>query len=133
MKKILIGALLATALTAPAFAAEPTTPLRNDLSADDAGVKRAGPGAEAIIDDTTGVTVVPPTDSVVVVTPSNGDVITSVPSGSSSTSGSIIVDRTSEEPLPSGEPTTPLRNDLKSNEAGVKGAVQPQKDPNLPN
>lgn len=120
MKKILIGALLATALTAPAFAAEPT-PLRNDLSADDAGVKRACPGAEAIIVDE---------GSVTVVTPDNGRVVTAIPSSSSSTSGTIIVDRSTEQ-LPSDAPTTPLRNDLKSNDAGVKGAVQPQ-TPALP-
>ena len=119
MKKILIGALLATALTAPAFAAEPTTPLRNDLSADDAGVKRAGPGAEATIVDEGGVTVV---------TPDDGGVVTAIPSGSSSTSGTIIVDRSTEQ-LPSDAPTTPLRNDLKSNDAGVKGAAQPQTPP----
>jgi len=118
MKKILIGALLATALTAPAFAAEPT-PLRNNLSADDAGVKRAGPGAEATIVDEGGVTVV---------TPDDGGVVTAIPSGSSSTSGTIIVDRSTEQ-LPSDAPTTPLRNDLKSNDAGVKGAAQPQTPP----
>lgn len=122
MKRFLIGALLATALTAPAFAADPTTttPLRNDLTADDAGVKRAGPGVEAEIDDTAGMTTAPPAE---------GGVVTS---GASSTRGAIIVDRTSEEPMPSDTPTTPLRNDLKSNEAGVKGAVQPLKDPDLP-
>lgn len=121
MKRFLIGALLATALTAPALASEPPTPLRNNLAADDAGVKRAGPGAEAVIVDEGDITVV---------TPDDGRVVTGIPSGASSTSGTIIVDRSTEQ-LPSEAPTTPLRNDLKSNEAGVKGAVQP-KDPLLP-
>jgi hypothetical protein len=122
MKKILIGALLVTSLTAPAFAVEPTAPLRNDLSADDAGVKHAGPGAEAAIVDEGGLTVV---------TPDDGGVVTGIPSGASSTSGTIIVDRSTEQ-LPSDAPTTPLRNDLNSDEAGVKGAEQPV-TPKLPN
>lgn len=125
MKNIFIGALLATALATPVLAqSSPTTPLRNDLRADDAGVKNAGPGTE--------VQVLGEGD-LMVVEPDEGNVVTTVPSGSSSTSGTIIVDRTTEQPLPSDAPTTPLRNDLKSNEAGVKGAVQPQKDEALPN
>lgn len=92
-------------------------PLRNDLRANDAGVKRA----DQPTTPTTATGVVE--GSAAPATSSSTTVI--VPqSGASTTTGGL-------EPIPDpAAPTTPLRNDLKSDEAGVKGAKQPT-DPRL--
>ena len=93
-----------------------STPLRNDLRANDAGVKRADQPTMATTSK--GVierTVVAPAPTITVIPPS----------GSSSTLGVVVP---SDEPAPA--PTTPLRNDLRSDEAGVKGAKQ-SNDPRL--
>jgi hypothetical protein len=214
MKKIFIGALLATAaLTAPAIAqteitttgefcmkqrlsataeadcladmaaartdadkarvieayerkASQSAPLRNDLRANDAGVKRAEQSSEPRTVESTGVTTVAPatSSSTTVIAPSTSSSSTTVTvqprSGASVTTGSSTTITTSalicaDSRLSAKEQedcslamqnaagadeqlniqkryearltNTPLRNDLKSNDAGVKGAVQPTK------
>ncbi|MGE4063452.1 MAG: hypothetical protein AB7E79_08790 [Rhodospirillaceae bacterium] len=112
-------------------ASSTSPPLRNDLKANDAGVKRAEQSTEPRRVESTGVTVAPSgSSSTTVVTPSRSSSSTTVTveprAGASATTGSAVI---VEEPAPS---TTPLRNDLRSNEAGVKNADQPTK-PALPN
>ncbi len=142
MKKLLIGALLASAFAAPAFAAEPaSTPLRNDLRSDEAGVKNA--------DSNIAVT----EERVPVPSASSGADLTTGSSPTIATSALICSDTRlsakeqadcSSEMLKAANADeqltvqkryearltqTPLRNDLKSNDAGVKGAVQPSGPP----
>ncbi len=100
------------------YESKPTTspPLRNDLRANDAGVKGAG-------QPTTPTTVTGVVESPV---PATSSTTVIVPRAGSSTTLGIV------EPIPEDvpAPTTPLRNDLNSDEAGVKGAKQPV-DPRL--
>ncbi len=94
-----------------------STPLRNDLRANDAGVKRADqPTTPTTANGVVQRTVVAPAPSTTVIVP---------PSGASTTLGVV---EPMPEPVPA--PTTPLRNDLRSDEAGVKGAKQ-STDPRL--
>lgn len=150
MKKIFIGALLATAaLSVPAFAADPSTPLRNDLRSNEAGVKNADPLAKPVIE----VTPAAPSSSSTTVTVESpsGASVTTGSSATITTSALICADTrlsakeqedcslamqkaaSADEQLAIQKryearlTNTPLRNDLKSNDAGVKGAAQPTK------
>ncbi len=151
MKKLLIGALLASAFAVPTFASEPTsTPLRNDLRSDEAGVKNA----DSNIAVTQERIQVPSTTSTqVVVEPRSGASATTGSSPTIATSALICSDTrlsakeqadcssdmlkaaTSDEQMTVQKryearlTQTPLRNDLKSNDAGVKGAAQPSGPP----
>jgi hypothetical protein len=162
MKKIFIGALLASvALAAPALAqtavivdeGKPaTTPLRNDLKSNEAGVKGAIQPTQPGVVESMGVTTVAPATSsstTVVVEPRSGASVTTGSSATVTTSALICADTrlsmkeqddcatamqaaaNADEQLSIQKryearlSNTPLRNDLKSNDAGVKGAVQP--------
>jgi hypothetical protein len=165
MKKIFIGALLASvAFAAPALAqtavivdeGKPaTTPLRNDLKSNEAGVKGAiQPTQPGAVD--TGVTTVAPATSsstTVTVEPRSGASVTTGSSATVTTSALICADTRlsakeqddcstamqaaagADEQLSIQKryearlSNTPLRNDLKSNDAGVKGADQPAATP----
>lgn len=129
-----------------------TPPLRNDLRANDAGVKRADQPTEPRTVESTGVTTAVPSTSsstTVTVEPRAGASVTTGSSATVTTSALICADTrlsakeqddcssamqnaaSADEQMSiqkryearlSG---TPLRNDLKSNDAGVKGADQP--------
>jgi hypothetical protein len=128
-------------------------PLRNDLRANDAGVKRAEQPTEPRSVESTGVTTVAPATSssstTVTVEPRSGASVTTGSSTTVTTSALICADTrlsakeqddcsTAMQTAASADEqlsiqkryearlaNTPLRNDLKSNDAGVKGAVQP--------
>lgn len=152
MKKLLIGALLASAFAVPTFAADPaSTPLRNDLRSDEAGVKNA----DSNIAVTQERIQVPSTTSSTAVTvePRSGASVTTGSSTTVTTSALICSDTrlsakeqadcssdmlkaanadeqlTVQKRYEARLTQTPLRNDLKSNDAGVKGAVQPAVPP----
>lgn len=150
MKKVLIGALLASAFAVPTFAADPTsTPLRNDLRSDEAGVKNAD-SATAVTEERIQV---PSSSTSVTVEPRSGASVTTGSSPTVATSALICSDTRlsskeqadcSSEMLKAANADeqltvqkryearltqTPLRNDLKSNDAGVKGAAQPSGPP----
>ncbi|MGE3333519.1 MAG: hypothetical protein AB7I36_07740 [Rhodospirillaceae bacterium] len=152
MKKLLIGALLASAFAVPTFASEPTsTPLRNDLRSNEAGVKNADSNIVVTQERIQVPSTTPSTQ--VVVEPRSGASATTGSSPTIATSALICSDTrlsakeqadcssdmlkatTGDEQMTVHKryearlTQTPLRNDLKSNEAGVKGAVQPSSPP----
>ncbi len=129
-----------------------STPLRNDLKANDAGVKGAVQPTEPRRVESTGVTTVAPATSsstTVIVEPRSGASVTTGSSATVTTSALICADTrlsakeqddcssamqaaaNADEQLSIQKryearlSNTPLRNDLKSNDAGVKGAIQP--------
>jgi hypothetical protein len=132
--------------------ASASPPLRNDLKANDAGVKRAEQSTDQRKVESTGVTTVAPATSSstsVVVEPRSGASVTTGSSTTVTTSALICSDSrlsvkeqddctTAMRSAASADEqlnvqkryearisNTPLRNDLKSNDAGVKGAEQP--------
>jgi hypothetical protein len=153
MKKILIGALLASAFAVPTIAAEPTTPLRNDLRSDEAGVKNADSSVvtteERIPLSSPATSAAPSSSTTVTVEPRSGASVTTGSSPTVATSALICSDTrlsakeqadcstdmlkaanadeqmTIQKRYEARLTQTPLRNDLKSNDAGVKNAVQP--------
>ncbi len=151
MKKILIGALLATAFAAPTFAADPVpqTPLRNDLRSDEAGVKNADSATATTEQRIQVPSTAPSSSSSVTVQPRSGASVTTGSSATVSTSVLICSDKrlsvaeqadctkdmqkaagadekmTIQKRYEARVTGTPLRNDLKSNDAGVKNAEQP--------
>jgi hypothetical protein len=127
-------------------------PLRNDLRANDAGVKRAEqPREPRVIEGAGATTTAPATSSSTAVTvePRSGASVTTGSSTTVTTSALICADTrlsakeqedcstamrnaaSADEQLSIQKryearlSNTPLRNDLKANDAGVKGADQP--------
>lgn len=152
MKKLLIGALLASAFAVPAFASEPaSTPLRNDLRSDEAGVKNADSNI-AVTEERIQAPQASSSSGATVEQRSGASVTTGSPPAVA-TSALICSDTRlsakeqadcSSEMLKAANADeqlsvqkryearltqTPLRNDLKSNDAGVKGAAQPSGPP----
>lgn len=149
MKKIFIGALLVSAaFSVPTYAAD--TPLRNDLKSNEAGVKNADPLAKPVIEVAPGASSSSSTE-VIVNAPPSGASVTTGSSTTVTTSALICSDSrlsmkeqdecsTAMQRAASADEQvtiqkryearltgTPLRNDLKSDDAGVKGATQSAK------